>query len=115
MKIFLLSFFLIPILSQAQIPSKAKTIIVKNVSFLDVCNSLLDNGYLIEKKDNDLQTVRTEAKQYPKYWNAAYVINVRVKDSVVFFSGTFSATTLFKNEAIEYTTNKKGEPHTKAL
>lgn len=115
MKHLLLIFLVIPALAFAQIPKHAKIILVKDVSFLEVCSALLDNGYTIQTKDNDLQTARTEEKQYPKYWNARYTINVRVKDSVAYFSGTFSAVNLFKNEPIEYLTNKKGEPHSKSL
>ena len=64
---------------------------VKGVSFKDVCNRLLDSGYSIQTKDNDLERVRTEPEQYPKYWNAIYVVNVRVKDSVAYISGTLTA------------------------
>ena len=39
-------------------------LIVKNVGFNQVCNALLDSGYTIDKKDNDLQTVKTELKSY---------------------------------------------------
>lgn len=96
----------------------ANTILVKNVSFIEVCNALLDSGYSIEKKDADLQTVRTEVKNYPKYWNATYIINIRVKDSTAYISGIFSAPPtggLFKDEPITNVTNKKGIAYPKSL
>lgn len=98
-----------PILCFAQ-QNKDKTIIVKGVSFLQVCNSLLDSGYAIKAKDNDLQTVSTEMKQYPKHWNASYSISVRVKDSVAYFTVFFSSnsSTIFRNTPAEFVVNKKG-------
>ena len=84
-----------------------------------MCNALLDSGYVIDKKDNDLQTVRTEVKDYPKYWNASYIINIRVKDSTAYITGTFTAPGreggLFKDEPIVNIVNKKGEPVKKSL
>lgn len=101
----------------SQIPPKAKTIVVKGVSFNEVCNKLLDSGYSIDKKDTELQTVRTEERQYPKYWNAKYRINVRVKDSIAIFSGTFTGADggLFKDEPVYYHTNNKGKQYPKSL
>src|SRR5574340_1221919 len=100
------------------IPRDANTILVKGVSFTEVCNALLDSGYSIDKKDAELQTVRTEVKNYPKHWNATYVINIRVKDSVAYISGTFTTPPnggLFKDEPITYITNKKGKAYPKSL
>lgn len=100
------------------IPKDANIIVVKNVSFLEVCNTLLDSGYTIRKKDNELQTASTEDKEYPKLWNATYVINIRVKDSVLYISGTITAPPgggLFKNEPISNQTNKKGITQQKSL
>ncbi len=79
-------FVYLPVFSQQK---GDKTIIVKGVSFMEVCTNLLDKGYSIDKKDTELQTVKTEETQYPKFWNAKYRINVRVKDSVAYISGTF--------------------------
>lgn len=55
-------------------------ILVKNVSFTQLCNSLLDSGYVISKKDVDLQTLSTEMRKYKKSFNAGYVVHARVKD-----------------------------------
>jgi hypothetical protein len=118
----LLLLLLLPFFSIAQdefvIPNKSKTIIVKGVSFLDVCNRLLDSGYSISKKDNELQTAITEMRQYPKHWNAQYSINIRVVDSIAFISGTFTApptNPMFKNEPIEHQTDKKGNAKSKHI
>ena len=112
MKKVLLLLFIIPVFCNAQnIPSNVNTILVKNVRFIDVCNALLDSGYTIEKKDNDLQTVETAIRQYPKYWNATYVVHVRIKDSTAYFSATYTASPgggLFYNEPVVNLTNKKG-------
>lgn len=97
--------------SQGVLPN-ANTIIVGHVNFMRVCNALLDSGYVIEKKDNDLMTVTTGNKQYPNRWNAVYSIYIRVKDSTAYISGTFTAPPgggLFKNEPIKNYCNKKGE------
>ena len=118
MRFLFIGLFLTCIISSfGQIPNHSKTIIVKGVSFLQVCNALLDSGYAIEKKDNELQTAATEAKQYPKLWNATYKINIRVKDSVAYLSGTFTGANggLFKGEPVEYLTNKKGQVQSKHL
>lgn len=89
-QILLLSTFAIVCCAvSAQIPPKAKTIIVKNVGYLEVLNLLLDKGYTIESKDSDLQTATTAPIKYPRYWNGAYKIQVRVKDSTARFTGVY--------------------------
>jgi hypothetical protein len=116
MKKILVLLLVLPLISFAQqIPKDAKTIIVKNVSFLEVCNALLDHGYTIATKDNDLQTAKTEEREYPDYWTAKYVVHLRVKDSTAYLSGTFTAAGLFKNEPVYCVTDKKGEPKIKNL
>lgn len=99
------------------IPRDVNTILISDISFNEVCEALLDANYFIEKKDNELKTVRTEAKNYPKYWNAKYTINIRVKDSIAYISGTFTAAEgqLYKDEPIFNMTNKKGETLEKSL
>lgn len=92
MKSILLFLLLLPVISIAQdILPNANAIVVKGVTFQEVCIRLLDSGYAIEKKDEQLQTIRTEPKRYPKHWNAGYVMNIRIKDSSAFISGTFTA------------------------
>lgn len=127
MKVLIIIFFL-PFAAAGQVLPNANTIIVKGVGFGQVCNALLDSGYVIDKKDNDLQTVRTESKEYPKMYNAAYKISVRVKDSVAYITGTFIAPydqfltpaagksdPLFNNDPVYYHCNKKGKPYPKSL
>lgn len=123
----LLFLLLLPAISVAQIPRNAKTIIVKNVSFTEVCNQLLDKGYILDKKDDQLQTVRTEPKVYPKGWNAAYKMDIRVKDSTAYITATYTAPydqvlasaakqdPLWNNDPVYYDTNKKGKPFLKSL
>lgn len=126
MKLLLL-LVIAPIMLFGQAPKDAKTIIVKNVTFNEVCSQLLDKGYLIEKKDDQLQTVRTEAKKYTT-WNAAYIVNIRIKDSVAFITATFTAPfanpltsnaakqePLWNNEPVYNRTNKKGVAQSKSL
>lgn len=129
MKAILLSLLLMPIISIGQtqaIPSKANQIIVKGVTFAELCSKLLDAGYLIEKKDTDLQTVKTEPKIYPKGWNAAYKIYARVKDTSIYISATLTAPwsqaltgsvkdPLWRDDPSYHHTNKKGVTHTKSL
>lgn len=119
MKYFLFLLFLLPSITNGQnIPADANTIVVKNVTFTEICNALLDSGYVIDKKDSELQTVRTEARQYPKYWNATYKVNVRVKDSAAYISATFTAPPeggLFKDEIVTNQTNKKGATFKKGM
>jgi len=93
MKQLLAIFFVIgSIDSMGQsIPNKANLIKVKGVTFSQVCNTLLDSGYVIEKKDDQLQTVTTEMREYTKSFNAAYRLIIRVKDSVAIIYSTFSA------------------------
>jgi hypothetical protein len=95
------------------------TIKVDGVEFLQVCNALLDAGYVIEKKDNELQTAKTELKIYPKYWNAYYSIVIRIKDSsaliTAFVTGPGKTGGLFNDDQVEYIVTKKGKPQDKSL
>lgn len=81
---------LIPSLTISQsIPPKANTIVVHGVTFQEVCMRLLDSGYVIEKKDSDLQTIVTQPRKYPYKFNAGYVIYARVKDSAAVIYATY--------------------------
>jgi len=119
MKNLLFILFLIHSVTIGQIiPADVNTIVVKNVTFTEICNALLDSGYTIERKDSELQTARTEARQYPKYWNATYKVNVRVKDSAAYISATFTAPPeggLFKDEIVTNQTTKKGVTFKKGM
>lgn len=122
----LLFLFLFPIGLKAQPVAKAKTIAVTGISFNEICTALLDSGYAIEKRDNELQTIRTEDKVYKRYFNAAYKINVRIKDSIAYFSATFTcpfdqwlsgknAAPLFLNEPAQCVLTRNGEIREKSM
>jgi len=117
--IYLLIGLILPTSLLAQsIPPKANTILVHGVTFAGVCNALLDSGYKISKKDNDLQTVETEERHYPNKWNATYRIEIRIKDSVAIITALFTAPPgggLFLNEPAFYRTKKNGEPQLESL
>jgi hypothetical protein len=117
MKLLIFLACLLPYALKSQnILPDANTIIVKGVSFTQVCNALLDSGWAIEKKDNELQTVKTEFKPYPRLWNGVFCITVRVKDSIAYIGGLFTIAggQLFKNEKAFNQTNRKGETHKKS-
>jgi hypothetical protein len=117
MKYLIVSMCLLPVYCFSQnIPKDANTIIVKGVGFLQVCNNLLDSGWVIEKKDSELQTVRTESRDYPKYWSAKYCITIRVKDSVAYIGGLFTLGSgeIYKGEPVSNQTNKKGITYPKS-
>ena len=95
------------------IPCSTTTITVKGATFSQICNSLLDSGYVIDKKDSDLRTVSTQPRAYPSRFNATYVIGVRVKDSVAYFKTTFNAPSdgsIVRNEPVIYKCKKNGKP-----
>lgn len=117
MKIILL-FLFAPLIATSQRKGD-NTIVVKGVGFLQVCNALLDAGYTIEKKDNELQTAKTELRLYPKLWNAYYSIQIRIKDSAALITGSITGPQktggIFKDDPIEYLTNKKGKTLDKSI
>lgn len=78
---------LLPLLAISQNKGD-NTIMVKGVGFLQVCNALLDAGYIIERKDDTLQTVKTEfknGKDKNKWMNL--LLNIRIKDSTAIITG----------------------------
>jgi hypothetical protein len=111
---FLLFFFSTTSIYSQSILKDANVIIVKGVDFKEVCNALLDSGYTIDKKDNDLQTASTEAKSYPKYWDLKYVVNIRIKDSSAYISGKIYGSSLINNEPTYNHCKKNGESYPKS-
>lgn len=77
------------------------TIVVKNVGFIQVCNALMDAGYVIEKKDNDLQTVKTEFKEGSgkNKW-MKLLLTIRMKDSAAIITGQWYNTMFPGNKVI---------------
>lgn len=124
---YLVLILMLPVLAMAQTnprpPKGANLITVKGISFQQVCQQLVDMGYSIEKKDNELQTVRTEYKEYSKSWNAAYRLNVRVKDSIAYINGHYSAPwwltekkdRLWDDAPIWNQTKSKGETNSRGM
>jgi hypothetical protein len=114
MRLILLAIILFAASAKAQdVPCGATTIVVRNISFNSICSTLLDSGYLLDRKDADLQTVSTQPRAYPKRFSATYVINVRVKDSAAYFTTTFTAPkdgSIVRNEPSTYKCKKNGKP-----
>jgi hypothetical protein len=114
MKLIYLAALLLPFYVKAQnIQCGATTIAVPGLSFKQVCVSLLESGYIIDKKDNDLETVSTQSRHYPKRYSATYIIHARIKDSTAYFTVTFTAPTdgsIVKNEPSIFKYTKKGKP-----
>lgn len=116
MKLILL-FLFAPLIAISQ--SKGdNTIVVKGVGFLQVCNALLDAGYIIDKKDDGLQTVKTEfktGKDKNKWMNL--LLNVRIKDSSAIITGQWYNTMfigskfLGQDQTIENSTYKIENTH----
>ncbi len=117
MRILIALVCFIPFNIKAQnILPDANTIVVKGVTFMQVCNALLDSGWTIEKKDNDLLTVKTESKAFPRYWNGVFCITVRIKDSAAYIGGLFTLAggELIRNEQVSNQTNRKGKTFPKS-
>jgi len=89
MKKIILIAFLIPASLFAQTKGD-NTIIIKKISFADVVNGLLDNGYTIQKLDSNYKTVTTDFINCPMDNGKPSTFNisiyVRVKDSTAFIS-----------------------------
>lgn len=119
MKRLILLSLIIPLnLMSQQILPNANVIVAKNVTFLQACNALLDSGYIIHFKDNELMTAETDQRQYPKYWNATYRIKIRIKDSCAYITGDFTAPPgggLFYNERVINRTDKTGKTKPKSV
>lgn len=81
------------------------TIIIKNISFSFIMNSLLDQGYTIDKYDTLFHTIKTALKdgrrEDGKPTNLFKIfLDIRVKDSLVIIKGQGVAAVtlqLFKN------------------
>lgn len=83
------TFFLITSVSFSQ--SKGdNTILVKGVTFEQVVNKLLDQGYRIDKIDKDYKTVKTEYSEPRSGYTYKECLDIRVKDSVATITGKAS-------------------------
>lgn len=86
------------------------TIQVKEVSFDVACDNLLNQGFLIDKKDMDLQTVKTEFKSGSgkNKW-MKFLLTVRVKDSTAIIKGEW-ANSLDNERSVFSIQNTNGNP-----
>lgn len=75
----------------AEPPKKANKIVVLKDSTNDLLNkvalALLDKGFEIDKKDNELKTVTTKEKSMPK-GAAQTKIQARISDTAIVFTST---------------------------
>lgn len=72
-------------------PKKAYKIILttkmeKSANFINVIESLLDNDFIIKKKDKEYGTIKTEPEALNKL-NGSYFINIRVKNNLIYLTG----------------------------
>lgn len=88
---YLLSLLLLVSVAYAQyIPKNANTIIVKGVTFNDVVNRLLDEGWHIAQIDSVQQTIKTEATPTKRNGVILVTMYVRVKDSIANITGNYN-------------------------
>ena len=87
MKCFLFCLFF-PLLTFSQEAPKGTNLIkVKGVSFKEVAETLLDQGYTFMKIDSNFNTITTDPKDNSRRTSGMIQINIRVKDSVAFITG----------------------------
>jgi hypothetical protein len=103
MKAFLLAIMILPLLTTTanaqEIPKKTNTITIVDVTFDDVVNKLLDQGYELDKIEKDYGYIKTGFKKVGKENNTLHMsINVRVKDNYAV------VTAFFTNEFQKYFT-----------
>jgi len=104
-------FFLVLVFStQAIAQTRGDNIIIaKNVSFKTACEVLMNEGFVIDKKDNDLLTVKTEPKMTKGVWLTTIIVYVRIVDSSARINTTFTLeNTILKDEPLGYPATKKG-------
>jgi hypothetical protein len=84
-------------------------IIVKNVSYETACKTLLNEGFIIDKRDAELQTVKTEPKSTKGFWLFVIVVNIRIVDSSARITTTFTMGDFLINEPLGYPATKGGK------
>jgi hypothetical protein len=82
--LFLITIIFCSICSYSQVPKKANTIVVNNVSLKEAMDTLLNHNFFFDKVDSNNQTLTTQPK---KIKGLTYVFNIRVQDSIAYFSG----------------------------
>lgn len=112
MKLFSLLFCsLMTFIVSAQPPKGCDEILITGVSMQELFEKLLDHHFLIDKKDTDLGTIKTERRDinYEKQKGGFIVINLRVKDSTAYIHATCGLDMTFTNNGIlEYRVENKG-------
>jgi len=120
MKCSFLILFLLPLFTYSQIdlellkidtsrhiPNGSNTILVQNSDFLKACNALIDAGFTIDKKDNELKIVQTKEPDRDVWYP---FLTVRVKNGITIIK----AKTYYKPWDMwtdcKYFQNKKGKP-----
>ncbi|MDQ6609581.1 MAG: hypothetical protein M3Y85_07150 [Bacteroidota bacterium] len=90
MKLLVLICMCVPLFSLTQdlIPKKVNTIEVSGVTFKEVANALLEDGFTFEKIDSNFLTIKTDFKEGAgkNKWMKLRLFT-RVKDSTVFITG----------------------------
>ena len=94
------------------IPNGANIIYIQNSDFKKVCNALLDAGFTIDKKDNDLLTADTKRPE-TDFWTP--VLFVRIKDSVTSIRPKIYNYMLKDYMEGVYTEKKNGYPRNNAI
>ncbi len=90
----------------------ANIIYVKNSDFKKVCTSLLDAGFIIDKKDNELETVQT---MEPKNDCWVPVLSVRIKDGITSIRPKIFLSTIDTGMDGAYYENGSGKPRSNAI
>lgn len=71
------------------LPKKTNTIIVKGVQYENAVKLLLDEGYIIHKRDGEFQTAETE---FMKITGMIHItLSIRIKDSAAIITGRWAS------------------------
>ena len=91
---------------------EANIIYVHNSDFKKVCNAVLDAGFTIDKKDNELQTIETKE---PKDNVWIPILFIRIKDSITIIKPKYYTHIGNMWGDGTYKQNKKGKPRQNAI
>lgn len=94
MKLIIAIALMLPLFASSQIPKGARQVLVKGVTFREVADSLLDNGYQFDKIDSNFLTIKTQARN-------GFVMFARVKDSVCVLTGEYNENPLSNDGGID--------------
>lgn len=107
MKTILTILFIGFLNTQAQ-PKNTNTIIVKDVTFDQIAQTLTDQNIAIKNKDAQTGTITTDAIKYRK-GSGTMALFIRVKDSTAYISGTFDPqVTIFNQHSSIYQIEYRG-------